>query len=330
MSFIRKGVVPIITSRRALQKLTPKFPKHLKENIKQEAKKDDPGWPLYMRRAGYAVMAIAIPYSMMAIIAESPRLKDKLEGDPGAEDGDSLGKKTVDFVRWYFGKEDDIPYSEYLETDKHDELSLFNDLSTTKRKQQERIQQRLRDELTVNIETEAVGDEVSGIVDGRAQADISKIMADLGASTTGQESNRVRITFEDSPEKDLSIGEGEFGNDFESVRDYRNEDVLNRVSSMTSIWSAWYFFPSTSASAETTQTAANTKSGKKAQYDSYQPIIENMTQRIEDLQKDLRDPNGFRDRDEMETEMKQLSKEITSLKRERRLKKFKSFVSLSS
>jgi len=329
MSAIRKGVVPIITSRRALQKLTPKFPKHLKEIIKQEAKKDDPAWPDYMRRAGYTVMAIAVPYSVMAIISESPRLRDKIEGDPGAEDGDSLGAKVVDFVRWYFGREDDIPYSEYLETDKHNELSLFNDLSTTQRKVQERIQQRLRDELTVNIETEAVGDDRSGVVDGRAMANISKIMADLGASTTGQESNRVRITFEDSPEKKLSIGEGEFGNDFESVRDYRNEDVLKRVSSMTSIWSAWYYFPSTSAPAETTQPAANTKSGKTAQYDSYQPIISNLTQRIEDLQKDLSDPNCFRDRDDMESEIKQMRKEITSLTRERRLKKLKSFVSLS-
>jgi len=320
-NYIRKGVVPIIASRRALQKLTPKFPKYLKETTAKQAKKEDPGWPDYMRRAGYAVMAIAVPYSMMAIIAESPRLRARLEGDPGAEDGETIGRKAVEFVRWYFGKEDDIPYSEFLETDKHDELSLFSDISTTERKGQERIQQRLRDELKVHIETEAVGDERTGLVDGRKIADISRVMEELGVSTTGEQVNRVYMTFEDAPQTEEEYGVSDFEN---------NRDFMQNISQLTSIWSAWNYFPSASNLEAQTQTTSNTTSGKRAQHDSYQPLIVNLTHKIDDLQKDLRDPNSFRDRDEMESEIKEMRKEITALKRERRYNKLKSFVSSSS
>jgi hypothetical protein len=322
-NYIRKGVVPILASRRAVQKLTPKFPKFLKENTTKQAKKDDPGWPDYMRRAGYAVIAIAVPYSMMAIIAESPRLRAGLEGDPGAEDSDTIGRKVVDFVRWYFGKEDDIPYFEYLEIDKDDELSLFSDISTTKRKEQEMIQQRLRDELKVHIETEAVGDEKTGLVDGRKIADIAKVMEELGVSNTGQQLNRVYITFEDAPETEEEYGINYF-------EDNKDVDYMQNISNLTSIWSAWFHFPSPSELDAQVQTTASNSSGKRTPHDSYQPLIVNLTHKIDDLQKDLKDPNSFRDRDDMESEIKQMRKEITSLKRERRYNKLKSFVSSSS
>lgn len=316
-----------MTSRSALRKLSPRYPKYLVETLKQQAKKDDAEWPSYMKKAGYAAIAIAVPYFTIAYISEAPRLREKLQDNENTE---SFGNKIVEFVRWWHGKQDDMPYTDFLENKDHKELSLEYDVSTLERKEQEMIQERLDAPVTVHVETEAIGDEKTQSLDGMSTADVQQVVQKLGFGND-ESSKHVYITFEEE-EEDNSPEIGKDG-EFEDI--YAKDDPLSRISNLTSIWSAWYTFPNAPAEASnarlsspTTSISASTLNTTK--FDSYQPLIDDLNHRIESLQKELKDPYCIRDRDEMQNEMKEMKKEVTSLKRERRVQKLKSMFSSSS
>lgn len=326
MNALNKGI-PVMTSRSALRKLSPRYPKYLVETVKQQAKKDDAEWPSYMRKAGYTAIAIALPYFTIAYISEAPRLRETLQDNENTE---SLGNKIVEFVRWWHGKQDDMPYADFLENKDHQELSLEYDVSTLERKEQEMIQERLDAPVTVHVETEAIGDEKTQSLDGMSTADVQQVVQTLGFGND-ESSKHVYITFEDEDEENSH----EIIKDSEFEDIYVKNDPLSRISKLTSIWSAWYTFSNapteasnSSVSSPTTSISASTSNRTK--FDSYQPLIDDLNHRIEMLQKELKDPYCIRDRDEMQHEMKEMKKEVTSLKRERRVQKLKSMFSSSS
>lgn len=328
MSAAATKAIPLIVSRRALQRLSNKYPQHLKETINQsKPKKDDTAWPVSMQRAGYAAVAFAIPYSICVTIAESPRLRDRLEGDPGPDDHDPIGRKVVNFVRWYWGHEDMIPYSEYVETKDHKEISLDSDISTMDRLGQASIQHRVHDEVQIRVETDGDGEERFGTIPGSVPAsDISQIWSSIGSSNGSKElePKQVYVTFEDgnnntssdenesNDELQLSTGEGDF------------TSPAQDISRLTTIWSAWNHFANAAGGAENSQAATTYNS-----MDADEIHIEELQYAIQNLQKDLRDPYCSRDRDEMEQDIAKLKREVGASKRERRMGKLKKMVSFS-
>ena len=321
---------------------------------------------------------------MMVVIAESSRLRDRLEGDPATQDRDvnsdagkgvGAGKgsnsnvpftrKIVDFVRWYWGHEDTIPYADYMEIQQDkfqsgkgsEEVSLENDISTFDRMGQERIQSQLRDDLKVKVETDGDGEERFGTVSGNVPAsDVKHIWNTIGggasagtsvsvsSSSTGSQDltpKQLYVTFEDDEQSsdgngngtDNSSGfEGEYAADSEFMsgnEEFRSQS--KELTNLTSIWSAWYHFPNANptmndSSASPTTTAA----APSSVVDPYQSSIEQLKVELGEMEKDLRDPYCIKDRDDMENEIRRVRKELGALKKERRMHKLKKMVSFSS
>jgi hypothetical protein len=344
---------PFIISRRALQGLKHKYPQHLKEkSSKSSSKTDDSAWPKTMQRAGYTAVALAIPYSICIIIAESPRLRASLEGDPGSGTGDGLTRKMVNFIRWYWGKEDHIPYAEYVDNDRvagegHTEVSLDSDISTVERVAQERIQEQLRDELKVKAETDGDGEERYGKIDGRVGAsDVGKIWNTIGMGadqSAGMLPTQLYLTFEDDERAESERGtnseNGSFGSDFKMGMELdagnlsQNTAPSQQIANLTSIWSAWYHFAEGmvgNANANTNASSTGSSNVGPAAADPYYNSIEELKLMLQDVERDLNDPYCIKDRDDMETEIKRLRAELGALKKERRMHKLKKFVKLSS
>ena len=316
MSAAAKGI-PLIVSRRALQRLSKKYPQHLKEKIRSTPKKDDVAWPAYMRRAGYSAIAFAVPYSICMAIAESPSVRDTLEGDPGSDDSDSIGRKVVNFVRWYWGQEDKIPYAEYLAEDEHNEVSLPSDVSSVERANEENIQRMLRDEIRVHVETEVDGQERFGTVDGRMpSSDVEGLWKKVGMENEGSsdvEPQIVYLSFEDDENNNDEDG---MNSDLSTANDVSGTVPSKQITNLTTIWSAWSNF----GNAQNTEAADVTF---RAPIDPYEMRIEQLKLEIVDIANDLKDPYCLKDRDQMHDDMKMKKKEVRSLKMQRRIDKLK-------
>mmetsp|Transcript_4752 Transcript_4752/g.6994 ORF Transcript_4752/g.6994 Transcript_4752/m.6994 type:complete len:188 (+) Transcript_4752:771-1334(+) len=96
------------------------------------------------------------------------------------------------------------------------------------------------------------------------------------------------------------------------------------IGNLCTIYSTWnYFSPEMiNASTENAPSIGTTKSSSSS-FDSTQLRIEELQYNIDELQKSLMDPSCTRDRDDMESEIKQMKNEIGFLNRERRMAKFK-------
>ena len=329
----------LIVSRRALERLSNKYPQYLKPKVasSKNSKADDSPWPKSMQRVGYAAIAFAIPYSVSVIIAESPRLRADLEGDPGSEDGTPFSRRVVNFVRWYWGHADEIPYADYIEIEKSGEeskeISLESDISKFERDGQELIQKRIRKELKVKAETDGDGEERFGKIDGRIKSlDLAKVWNSIGMGTDSNPDlvpNQVYLTFDD--DEDYSgAEEGENGNGMESefVLGASGNTPVKELVNLTSIWSAWYHFAENSSATDPDNNSSLTST--KSRIDPYQNAIEELKLQLEDLEKDLKDPYCMKDTDDMKDEIKRVRKELGSLRNERRINKLKKFVSFSS
>jgi hypothetical protein len=333
MSAIGKGI-PIIASRRALERLSSKYPHHLSQIIKEKPKKDDTPWPVYMKRAGYTAISLAVPYTLSVIISESPRLRDYLEGEPGTDNSFSFGRKIVEFVRWYWGRQDDIPYSEYVHNQHHSELSLpIGDLSFMKRREQQMIQDRLSSEVVICVKTNNDQSATCQPVQGRLNVSDAPSVFQISNLMSNGSPTSLSVTFQDDDDNKENVQLNALDTFSPSINGDEEPapavmKTASDVANLTTIWSAWYHFPKSSQSSKVSNTSGSLNetrsiSTNKRQIDNYQPFIDELSREIELLQADLRDPQCIKDRDEMESRIMVLKKEIQSLRRERRLKKLK-------
>mmetsp|Transcript_11852 Transcript_11852/g.17302 ORF Transcript_11852/g.17302 Transcript_11852/m.17302 type:complete len:349 (+) Transcript_11852:265-1311(+) len=339
--------IPLIVSRRALQRLTPKYPQHFKDQTKRANPTVESSWPKSMQIAAYAAIAIAIPYSFCATVAESPRFRDRLEGGVDGDDTnpDSIGKKIVRFVRWNWGEEDRIPYSEYIELkeDEWDEVSLETDVNTVERAMEEKIQQAVHAGVKVIVEdldSEDGRQRIAVIPGTVAASDVHEIWksAGLGGSASEEdEPERVYLSFEDDEGKDdvrndnndgMVVGESKDDAILFESRSMKHSSAEEEIEKSTTIWSAWHYFPNTGAasSASSSSSSSSSSTPKRQTVDVYQMSIEKLKYQISMLQKDVKDPSCTRDRDDMQEQIAQLKRDLGALKRERRMKKFKSFI----
>eukprot|EP01083_Nonionella_stella_P279405 950494_1 len=312
-----------IVSRRELQRLMQKYPQHLKEQArKAKPKKDESTWPRSMRIAGYTAVALSIPYSGIIIVAESPRIRDSLEGDPiqtgadGSKTTTTMGQKIVNFVRLYWGHEDHIPYTEYLENIHHKEISLASDTSTVDRKGEAGIQGLIQDDVKVNVWTSSNGgaEQVETLPGHVLVSDIESNRKGMGSFASSSAEKKgdegeigLSLSFDDADAS--NTGGFDSTSSDTTFTDLIEEDISkqkNGISEFTNIWSAWHAFPNTSgvgtdSSSAEPQTKAVTMNREEIE-------LEEISHMIEVLQRDLRDPSCTRDIDEMNIELTELKK----------------------
>lgn len=313
----------ILISRRAMLQIKPKYPKLFtppKSSFK--TKKEEP-WPFYLQMAGYSALALAIPYSIGVVIMQSNKTKDDLEGYVGRIVSDeSMGRKVIRLLRWYWGKEDDIPYVEYLErkqlTDKNEEeeYSLEIEDSSVLRRNQDRIERDGYEDVKVIVDSE-----------GMVKEDIFKGDVSLTEQLISKDKNYITtlntvVSFQDdvlSEGDDLQAITDNFGHTPEM--DKKNSS-LQAIMDLSTIYAMWNYFP---PQEESSLASSSTKTGPWS--NSLQIRIDELQYNMDELQKLLNDPLCTRDRDEMEGEIREMKKELGTLKRERRIGKLKKLVS---
>jgi hypothetical protein len=337
--------VPILVSRSSLQRLANKYPNYLQPIIKPIKKEPDTPWGPKFKLFAYSCAAIAVPYSMGMIVSASPSLRDYLEGDSDPLK-DNLGRRVVQFVRWYWGEEDAIPYSEYLEKqmshdsdaycntnnnikkkNHKDEISLHGELSAMDRQKELDIQKRMYDSYNIHIyrDDSEMDMTAPGLILYQQQ------LKDIQSSKQSDSSSndRIWITFQDQPEesshtdKENGISVNQDLIVSETVSD-STSSISDSISKLTSVFSAWHYF-NTSITSSTSNT---TSTNQKTLDDEFESRIKHIRERILQLKTELSNPATLRAYDDIADEIASMKQEEKQLRRERRMKKLKALFSI--
>lgn len=338
---------PILVSRSSLQRLANKYPNYLQPIIKPIKKEPDTPWGPKFKLFAYSCAAIAVPYSMAMIVSASPSLRDYLEEDSDPLK-DNLGRRVVQFVRWYWGEEGAIPYSEYLEkqmlndSDAHgntnssnnknnnneDEISLQGELSAMDRRKELDIQTRMYDSYNIHIHRDDSEMDMTapGLILYQQQ------LKDIQNSKQSDSSlnDRIWITFQDQPEN-TSHTDKENGmsvNQELIVSDavpHSTSSISDSISNLTSVFSAWHFF--NTSNGITSSTSNTTSNNQKILDDEFESRIKYIRERILQLKAELSNPATLRAYDDIADEIASMKQEEKQLRRERRMKKLKTLFS---
>jgi len=312
----------IIISRQALLKLTPKYPHLLaprpKPSNSRSSKKDESQWPKSLQMAGYAAVVLSIPYSMSVFVAESARIRSSLE-----DNGGDIGQSIVRWVRWYWGHQEDLPYSESImeiTTDSgganggEDRLQFRGEESPTVRSTQAEIKNTAESNVTFRL-TSNGGLESTACMRGGTLLSDSKIFGD-------DISKRLIISFDEDEEEEekLVVEKDVFSQLKQNESEDQKSDSRVELKRLTTIWSSWNHFPSDFL-------VPNKSSVSGGTIDTRENKIDELAYNMSELQKLLRDPSCTRDRDDMEGELQEIQSELRGLKRARRFGKLRNILS---
>jgi hypothetical protein len=329
---------PILVSRSSLQHLANKYPNYLKPIIKPIRKEPETPWGPKFKLFAYSCAAIAVPYSIGVAISASSSLRDYLEGD-GDPSNDTLGRRVVAFVRWYWGEEDAIPYSEYLEKQmlpfsdiqnnengtksnkKADEISLQGELSASDRQTELDIQQQIHDTYNIHIyhddsETDLI---VPGTVLYQQQIDEIQKVKDPDISRN----DRIWINFHDpqgNTDKESNISDNQELNTTD-VLPFQSSIVSDSISTLTNVFSAWHYFDKSNDM--TSSNANKTSKTTSSVDDEFESQIKLIRDRIQQLNSELNNPATLRAYDDIVDEIVSMKQEEKQLRRERRIQKWK-------
>ena len=319
----------ILLSRRAMLQMKSRYPKLFTPPKSSFKKKKEEPWPFYLQMVGYSALALAVPYSIGVVIMQSNKMKDDLEGEIGRVDGDeTMGRKVVRLLRWYWGNEDEIPYVEYLERkqlvskNEEEEYSLEIEDNKVLRKNQDRIERDRYEDIKVIVESEGMVKE--DVFKGNASLTEQLISKDKNYIT----SSNVVVSIQDDESKEDklqasngTIKDTALDNFIDTpVMDKKNSS-LQAIMDLATTYAMWNYFPPQE------QTSVASSTGKTGQWsNSLQIRIDELQYTMNELQKSLNDPLCTRDRDDMEQEIKEIKKELGVLKREKRFGMLKKLV----
>lgn len=326
--------IQLLISRRALLQLTPKYPKLFSAPKSTKKPPTETPWPKWMQIAGYTAAAMAVPYTIGVVITQSRIWIDQLEGECGRYDDDknnSIGRKIVSALRWYWGTEDEIPYVDYLEQEKlkmgdsnsastdtdplEQEISLENEDKTLWRKNQERIERDIHSDVKVSLESEGV------IRDDVFKGNVSLVNQLLSNERNYDPSKGIVVTFQDDEDDNKRDGaKAKVLQETESSMD-DNKSNIKQIMRMAEIYDMWHYFPPVK---ELNASSIITRSS--SWMSPLEIRIEELQHNIGEVKKLLGDPNCTRDRDDMEMEIREMRKEIDTLRREKRNAKLKKLI----
>jgi len=302
-----------IISRRAFINLSTKYPRILSQKPKKSNipnSQTDDSWPKSLQLVGYGAVALSIPYLLSVIVAESARVRSILEERTG-----NVGHSIVGMVRWYWGRQEDVPYFESItETDNRDDrLALRGEESPTVQSTQVDIIKRADSNVTFHLTNDEDVQSKVCLPGGTLLSDSKIVGEDM--------SKRFIISFDEYEEQEENSMKEDDG-----ILRYMKEDSDGQQNSvlelknLTSIWSSWNYFPSDVSTDARQQTGGTTT-------DSTQIRINELAHNVSELQNFLRDPSCTRDRDDMEVEIQEIQSELSSLKRSKRIGKLKNIFS---
>ncbi len=321
----------LLISRRALLQLKPKYPRLFSPPKSTKKPPTETPWPKWMQMAGYTAAAVAVPYTIGVVITQSRILIDQLEGECGTYDddkNDSIGRKIVSALRWYWGTEDEIPYVDYLEREKlkigdtsgndadsfEQEISLENEDHTLWRKNQVRIEREMHSDVKVSLESEGV------IRDDVFKGNISLVNQLSSNERNFDPSKGIIVTFQDEDGNKRDGVKAKVLQEIESSID-DNKSNIKQIMKMAEIYDMWHFFPPVQ---ELNSSSIITRSTNWMS--PLEIRIEELQHTIGEVQKLLGDPSCTRDRDDMENEIRQMRKEIATLRREKRNAQWKKLI----
>jgi len=341
--------IPIV-SRRELRKLCQENQNLSKSSLsskKSFGAAEESSWPRSLQIAGYTAVALSIPYSICTYISESPQLRSRLEGDVNPKtDHDSLnvGRNIVRWVRMYWGKEEDVPYSSRIGTNveegkkKETPLSFQNEASSKIRNEQVFISQMINSSVNVEVSKGVGEDYLKGSVPGTVNTrDYNLIWSYVSGRKQKENRNdqhglrNLRFEFQNEEKENI---ENPFIEDSNTMM---NSDYLETKSleestfdldgemlrKLTTTWSFWNYFPTSINSNLNKPESESSRSDLENK--QLQPQIAKMEWSISELQKSLNDPLCTKDRDDMQQELEEIRKEMFRLKRERRLSRVRSW-----
>ena len=344
----------ILLSRRALLQLKPKYPKHFtKPKSTKKADTKETPWPFYMQVAGYTAAAAAVPYTIGVIIKESRDVREYLEGDyMDDKTDDTIGRKVVGFVRWFWGEEDDIPYVEYLE--RHDTTSatatsknnnesstiaysLDNEEKQFSRRNQDRIEKDVNSNIKVLVESEGMmKDDVF-----KGNEPLENQLLHSYANDDHDQLDHLEELYVSIQDDVDEVGAAEGGgmltnSSLEDIPFHEQVSTAKEIGNMSTIYAMWNYFPpqgggNSKASSSTESSSSSSSSSSSAStipsFDSTMIRIEELQYNMAELQKSMADPMCTRDRDDMDREMREMRSEVGSLKRQKRMAKLKKLIS---
>jgi hypothetical protein len=318
-----------------------------------------------MQVAGYTAAAAAVPYTIGVIIKESRDVREYLEGDYTNMDGDSddtIGRKVVGLVRWFWGEEDDIPYVEYLErydtkstssstsSSSNDNesgtiaYSLDNEEKQLSRRNQDRIEKDVNSNIKVMVESEGMMKD--DIFKGNEPLD-NQLLKSYANNDHDQLDHleELYVSIQDDDDVDdideagveAVEGGGMVSNSsLEDISFHEQVSTAKEIGNMSTIYAMWNYFPSqnggtknASSSMESSSSSSSSLSSASTtpSFDSTMIRIEELQYNMAELQKSMADPMCTRDRDDMDREMREMRSEVGSLKRQKRMAKLKKLIS---
>jgi len=335
---------PILVSRRVLRQLKPKYPNHFSPPIsKSKPKKEEPPWPRWMQIVAYTAAAASVPYSFGIVISESNTFRQYVEGECVEEgENEGLGRKIVNLFRNVWGKEDEIPYVEYLEKKvkssktREKEVSLGNEIKTKLRMNQHRIERDVLSNANVVVENEGI------VIEGNVKGDvyignIGSIWETVSQTKTNNSDEHIKSTkniilsFQDN-DNQTHDEDTQYNNEVSmsddtstlttSITDLELErdSTARHLGDRTAIYSAWNVFDRLQKSQD------NKASNNTTIMDSTQIRIDELQFNITELQKLISDPMCTRDRDDMEIELREMKRELNATKRQKRIAKLRKLV----
>eukprot|EP00934_Nitzschia_sp_Nitz4_P005212 Nitzschia sp. Nitz4//scaffold28_size193895//177849//178793//NITZ4_001690-RA/size193895-processed-gene-0.285-mRNA-1//-1//CDS//3329546057//5202//frame0 len=282
----------LVISRRAWQSHKKTLPP--KPKVKKESAEDKP-WPRNMQIAGYAALAIFVPYTGIWVTTSSPTLREYL-----------APYIPLDKFRTHFGEPE---WDAKSATEADEELENEYYQYPLEAPWKDRMQQQTIEELdqqNVQANVYVLGDsqrqEVK-VIPGSTKANSETLASMVGA----EKSQKMAVDFDtgdDMPEESTFSQEEDLLGSLSANAEEPSQELLRR----THTFSSWYYFPA--------QDRENAKS-EKVSDDEIERLRLEYT--IQKLGEDLQDPLCTRDRDEMQDELKQAKRDLSRLRWKKRL-----------
>lgn len=335
------AIAPSIVSRRAVYQYWKKH--NINPHTSQKPKSDETPWPVSLQRVGYALVGLAIPFTMGAMIVEMPSFRRLLQGGDedqiGALDQPTLGEQIVGWVRDFWAEEEPISEEErqwYQQQQSQSQLqqnvqwkSFDNEEPLHIRAMQRQVGQLCNTKQRVNVTI--LGTEAASAASSSSMEEIittedgTMLLGDGGDSNvrnsilkqlrsdTSKESQNDDDGHKQPPLFALEFLDDESNNNSMSLDDASFQTIhdstqpSNDLRILTQTWSSWQYFPKDSSSFDnqrTTTTASND--------DIRQSELE---WKLAELRRDLSDPSCLKDIDDMQNELKMYERELRQLKR---------------
>jgi len=294
----------LVLSRRAWQAHSKTLPAKPKP---KNQKADEKPWPREYQLAGYAAATIFIPYSLLWFALSNPTARQQLE---------AIAPDLVDNprIRQHFGE---LEWDVQAYGDKDDELipqyyQYPGEVGWREREKEVNAQERNKGEVEANLYLQYGG--TSSVETKKVASSILANPESLKQAFGVSDDSDARVAL-DFPSDDVSTevtSDGELTLSDQLSTDFVEDDPSRFLRRERHTFSSWHYVPSLSAEEKKVQE-------KNQRMSELDVDIARLEYTIDELERDLKDPNCTKDRDTMNEDRSKARSELRKLKWRRRL-----------